>query len=304
LQRIDLKSTNKKAFESLAKAGAFDCFGGDKLTTRAIMLESVDSSVDKAAKIKKDMETTQGFLFDSSETMSSSSSLQKAKPLTLLEALDFEKEVLGFYLSGHPLADRKKELIAYSNFRLDKLPPPKENASHKNAQLIRVAGMIAFIKKLVAKKDKKPYARFKIEDLHGAVDAVILSKKFEEAQNYLIPNNIVVIKGLLMGTSEQPEIVVNDIMTIEEAKEKFPPNRGETHIKLSTTRYDDDLGKNLKEIFKTYQGKSKVFFDLEDTFHGKFLIETKYFIDYSDKFIGEIENLIGVKDSVELHFQS
>ena len=66
---MDLKSTNKKALESLAKAGVFDSFGKDKLRIRVALLASMDSSVDKAAKIKAEKEFAQGFLFDSAETI-------------------------------------------------------------------------------------------------------------------------------------------------------------------------------------------------------------------------------------------
>ncbi|MDR1434678.1 DNA polymerase III subunit alpha [Candidatus Endomicrobiellum devescovinae] len=304
LQRIDLKSTNKKAFECLAKAGVFDSFGSEKLETRSSLLKSIDSSVDKAAKIKQDKESAQGFLFDSAETMISASSLQKAKPLDIFEALEYEKEVLGFYLSGHPLAPRKREIIAYSNYRLDKLPEPKENVDFKTAQIIRIAGMIVSIKKLISKAKKEPYARIKIEDLHGSVDAVLFPKVFERFGTYLTQNNVIVVKGRLMGTQGQPEIIVEDIITIDEAKKKFPPNSGEVHVRLSTTRYDDVLSDDLKKIFSANKGKAKVYIDLEDVLHGNFSIETEYLADCSDNFINDVESAIGIKNSVELRYSN
>ncbi|MDR1926778.1 MAG: DNA polymerase III subunit alpha, partial [Endomicrobium sp.] len=267
LQRIDLKLTNKKALESLIKAGAFDSFfSKEKLEIRANLLQSIDFSVGKALQIKQDENSLQGFLFSSSETMPNASLLQKTEPLELFEALDFEKEVLGFYLSGHPLTPRKRDLIAYSNYRLDKLQEIKENTDFKKAQVVRIAGMIVSIKKLVSKA-KKFYTRFKIEDLHGSVDAILFPKNFETFSNYLIPNNVVVVKGELMGVHGQLEIIVENIMTIDEAKKRFPPNYGEVHVKISTTRYDDVLKEALEKIFRTYKGKSKVYIDLEDPLH-------------------------------------
>lgn len=302
LQRIDLKSTNKKALECLAKAGVFDSFGTDKLAIRASLIQSIDSSVDKAAKIKADKESAQGFLFDSAETISHEVSLQKAKPLEPFEALEFEKEVLGFYLSGHPLTPRKRELIAYSNYRLDNLPTPKEDIDIKDAQIVRIAGMVASVKKLISKAKKEPYAKFKIEDLYGNVEAILFPKSFEKYQQYLTPNNVVVVKGRLMGSEGQAEIIVEDMMTIDEAKKKFQPNCGEVHIKLSTTRYDDALQEELTKVFSNYKGKAKVFLDLEDPIHGKFTLETSYLSDCSDKFINDVENVIGNADVVELHY--
>ncbi|MDR1087672.1 MAG: DNA polymerase III subunit alpha [Endomicrobium sp.] len=300
LQRIDLKSTNRKALESLAKAGAFDSLGKDTLEIRASILQSIDSSVEKITKIKQEKESAQGFLFDTKETMTKGSSLQKTKPLESFEALEYEKEVLGFYLSGHPLTPRKREIIAYSNYRLDKLPDPKENVDFKTAQIVRVAGMIVSIKNLTSKAKKESYARIKIEDLHGSIDAVLFPKTFEKFFSYLTPNNVVVVKGGLMGSHGQSEIVVEDIMTIDEAKDKFPPNSGEVHVKLSTTRYDDALSEDLKKVFDLHKGKSKVYIDLEDSLHGNFSIETEYLANCSDNFINDVEKIIGIKDSVEL----
>ncbi|MDR1554481.1 MAG: DNA polymerase III subunit alpha, partial [Campylobacteraceae bacterium] len=88
LQKIDLKSTNKKALESLIKAGAFDSLGKNKLQTRANLLASIDSSVERATKIKHDKDSAQGFLFDNSTTIDESL-LQKSKALDFFEALDF-----------------------------------------------------------------------------------------------------------------------------------------------------------------------------------------------------------------------
>jgi len=302
LQRIDLKSTNKKALESLAKAGVFDSFGKDKLEIRAALIASIDSSVDKAAKIKQDKESAQGFLFDSAETVKSEKSILRAKPLEPFEALEFEKEVLGFYLSGHPLTPRKRDLIAYSNYRLDNLPAPKENVDIKDAQIVRIAGMIASIKKLISKAKKEPYAKFKVEDLNGSVEAILFPKSFEKYQGYLTPNNVVVIKGRLMGSEGQAEIIVEEMMTIDEAKKKYQPNCGEVHIKLSTTRYDDVLSEQLTKVFKSYKGKAKVFLDLEDPIYGNYSIETEYLSDCSDAFIAEIEKAIGSSDALELRY--
>jgi DNA polymerase-3 subunit alpha len=304
LQKIDLKSTSKKALESLTKAGAFDSFGKEKFQIRADLLASIDSSVDQATKIKQDKDSAQGFLFDNSTTINMSL-LQQSKALDLFEALDFEKEVLGFYLSGHPLTPMKRDLIAYSNFRLDKLPESKnEDIDFKTAQNVRVAGMIISVRKLISKTKKEPYARFKIEDLYGSVDAIIFPKNFERYSNYLTLNNVVVLKGGLIGTQGQSEIIVEDIMTLEEARQKFSPNSCEVHIKLSTTRYDDALSEELKKILENHKGKSKVFIDLEDMLHGKFSIETEFLVNASDKFINDTESSMGIKDCIELHYSN
>ncbi|MDR0820167.1 MAG: DNA polymerase III subunit alpha [Endomicrobium sp.] len=299
LQRVDLKSINKKALESLIKAGVFDSFGTDKLIIRGSLIQNIDSYSEKAAKIKQYRESLQGSLFDNANTITDIFSLQEVKPLESLEALNFEKEVLGFYISGHPLTHRKKDLIAYSNYRLDKLPQIKENADRKT---VRIAGMITSVKKLISKTKKEPYAKFKIEDLHGSADALLFPKNFEKFSGKLTLNNIVVIKGWLTNTQGQLEIIAEDIMTIDEAKKKSSSKCDEIYIKFSVTRFDDALEEELKKIFKIHTGKTKVYLILEDSLHGNFSIETEYLSDCSDNFINNIETVIGFKDSVELHY--
>jgi DNA polymerase-3 subunit alpha len=299
LQRIDLKSINKKALESLIKAGVFDSFGTDRLAIRGSLIQNIDSYTDKAAKVKQYRESLQGFLFDNAKDITDIFSLQEVKPLEALEALSFEKEVLGFYISGHPLTHRKKDLIAYSNYRLDKLPQLKENADRK---MVHIAGMIVSVKKLTSKARKEPYARFKIEDLHGSVDVLLFPKNFKKFGEYLTLSNIVVIKGCLTNMQGQLEMIAEDIMTIDEAKKKPPSKCDEIHIKFSASRFDDALEEDLKKIFKIHTGKTKVYLILEDSLHGNFSIETEYLSNCSDDFINDVETVIGFKNSVELHY--
>jgi DNA polymerase-3 subunit alpha len=303
LQRINLKHTSKKALESLIKAGAFDSFGNDKFTVRATLLQNMEVSIDRTTKIKRDMESMQGFLFDSTEIGVDTFFLKETMPLEFHKLLDFEKEVLGFYFSGHPLSNMEGEFAIHSNYRLDKLPHPKENTSFKIAQVIRIVGMITSVKKLISKTRKESYVKFKMEDLYGNVDVVVFPKIFKKFTSYLVPNNIVVVKGKLMGTHEQPEIIAEDITTIREAKKKSQ-NYGEVHIKISTTRYNDTLSDNLKKIFTKHKGKTKVYLDLEDPVYGNFSIETNYLSDYSNAFRIDVETAIGLKDAVELHYAS
>jgi DNA polymerase-3 subunit alpha len=300
LRRIDLKSTNKKALESLIKAGAFDSFGGgDKFTVRADLLENVDSSVDSAAKMKQDEESSQGFLFKGEKM----SSFKKAEPLDLSKALGFEKEVLGFYLSGHPLSHIKKDISAYSECRLDELSATEGNSDSGTARVIRVAGMIVLIRKLISKTRKELYARIKIEDLHGSVDAVLFPKNFEKFGSYLMLNNVVVLKGELRGAKGQAEIIVENIMTIDEAKEKFPLNCQEVHVKLSTAACDDALIESLKKVFEKHKGETEICIYLEDAQSGgNYIIEKKYLSDYSESFIEDVKTVLEGRGSVKLHY--
>jgi DNA polymerase-3 subunit alpha len=211
LNKINLKIINKKALESLIKAGVFDSFGKNKFLIRTTLIENMDLSVNNAIKIKQDKNSVQGLLFNSLENFYPIQT-QTTKSYDQFKILDSEREVLGFYLSGHPLEQIRKKISIYSDFRLDKLP--EYEAVH-----IRIAGMITSIKKLISKIKKKSYARFKIEDLYGSIDAILLPKNFKKFNMHLIHNNIVVVKGTLTGLHHgQQEIIIENIITIDKAK--------------------------------------------------------------------------------------
>ncbi|MDR0401577.1 MAG: DNA polymerase III subunit alpha, partial [Endomicrobium sp.] len=296
-ERIDLNSINKKSIESFIKAGAFDSFGLNKFKIRFNLLKNIDLLTNSVIKLKRDKKSSQGFLFYSDEnTDLLKKDITESFEDFKYKILEFEKSVLGFYFSGHPLADKKNDLHIYSDYRLDKLPVIDENTNLK----ICVAGMISSIKKNVSKSKRELYAKFKIEDLHGAINAVLFPKSFKKFSNYLVDNTVVVINGRLVSNREHTELLAEEIMTIDEAKEKFFTKNYQIHINLLISKYNDVLCEKLRKVFIKYSGKTKVCIDLEDEINGKFILETGYTSEYSRDFINDVEMVIGLKKSVKL----
>lgn len=295
LEKVDLTTVNKKTVESLAKAGAFDGFGKNKLQVRAEILESMEEALAAAAKNKKNADSDQGFLFEPEETLSkkNSSAFKKTEPLEESLSLEYEKEVLDFYVSGHPLDKYKRDLIAFSQYRFDRIPMPPENNSLATAKIIRIAGMITSVRMLVTKEEKKKFASFVAADLYADIECVMFPKTFERLGKYLNEKNITVIKGKLLNKQGKRQIVVEEMYTIDEAKKKYTPNLGSLHVHVSEILLDDELSEKIIEILKKYPGKSKVFLDIKDYQNGDYLIETEYNVKYSDDCLKELENLLG-----------
>ena len=304
LSKIDLSAVNKRAIECLCKAGVFDCFGKNKLEVRAKILDNIEDSIQRAVKTKKEQNDSQGFLFGSDEIATTAVNVmdKKVPPLDETVALEYEKEVLDFYLSGHPLEKYKRDLIAFSANRFDQIPVPGENVDLKNAKIIRLAGMITSIKNLVSKIDKKQFASFVLSDLYDNIDCVIFPKTYKEFKDYLVEKNVVVAKGKLINKKGKCQLVISEICSLDEAKQKFTPNMGTLHIKVSETSLDDNLSDKIIEILKKYPGKSKVYLDIENFKNSNYLIETDYSIKYSDKCLQELEQLVG-KDSINLKYK-
>jgi DNA polymerase-3 subunit alpha len=299
INRIDVKAANRKVLESLIKAGAFDRMSAAPHTTfRAELMAKLDRSLDWAGSQKQDAAVGQGQLFDATELSQTIEAPGPVTPWTEHEALAFEKEVLGFYLSGHPLAQHQHDLVAYSQYRLDRLPPAAEDT--RTAPLVRLVGMIANARKMVTKEKKEPYARFKLEDLHGAIDAVVFPKSYQNGlAKYIVPNNIVVVKGKLSGREGGTELLVEEMKTLDEGRRRLRPNGGTIHLKLAAAGLEDDTIDRIKKLINATAGETPVVLDVDLPGQGEYTIETGLGVKYTAGFFREIEDLLG-KDAWEL----
>ncbi|MCR4663225.1 MAG: DNA polymerase III subunit alpha [Endomicrobiaceae bacterium] len=298
LSKIDLSAVNKRAIECLCKAGVFDCFGKNKLEVRAKILDNIEESVQQAIKTKKEQNDSQGFLFDSTELSTATTNVmdKKVPPLDETVALEYEKEVLDFYLSGHPLEKYKRDMIAFSMYRLDTVPVPPENTNFDTAKIIRVAGMLTNIKHLTAKSDKtKTYATFRVEDMYGYLDCIVFHKLYEKEKmmEKLQEKMIVVVKGKVLHDKGKPKLSIEEFYSMEEAKKKFPPFLGSLRIQVSAVALDDDMSDKILKIIAKYPGKSKVYLEIKDYKTEDYTIETEYTVQYTDECIKELEKLLG-----------
>ncbi|WP_372520595.1 DNA polymerase III subunit alpha [Candidatus Ruminimicrobiellum ovillum] len=296
LSKIDLSAVNKRAIECLCKAGVFDCFGKNKLEVRAKILDNIEETLQQAIKTKKEQNDSQGFLFGSDEISTATVSVmdKKIPPLDETVALEYEKEVLDFYLSGHPLEKYKRDMIAFSMYRLDTVPVPPENTTFETAKIIRVAGMITSLKHLTAKSDKtKTYATFRVEDMYGYLDCIVFHKLYEKISDKLQEKMIVVVKGKVLHDKGKPKLSIEEFYSMEEAKKKFPPFLGSLRIQVSAVALDDAMSDKILKTIEKYPGKSKVYLEIKDYKTEDYTIETEYTVKYSDECIKDLETLLG-----------
>lgn len=198
--RVDLSKVNKKTLESLIKAGALDAFG-----KRAAMLTALSLITEVAQKEKKKFESGQVGLFDSSTEVKSEDNLPDVEELTKPELLRFEKNLLGFYLTEHPLTPILNQI--------------KNRVSHNLGELsltdigstVVVGGIIANIKKIITKNGNHEMAFIRLSDLTGSCEIVIFPRLYAIAKNLLNPDVIVIIKGKVDEKDDRLTILANDI---------------------------------------------------------------------------------------------
>jgi DNA polymerase-3 subunit alpha len=227
-ERIKDESVNKKCIESLIKAGAFDELGKN----RATLLASYENIVDTISSYNKKGFEDQVSMFD---ILSENTKVEETMKYTFEEKpemdkkdlLSYEKEMMGIYISGHPLEKYKELIDKYTNINSldclkinDEIQEFGESKTFKDGQNIKFAGIISKVKKKFTKKNTI-MAFVTIEDLKGTIEVIVFDSCYERASTSIIEENIVYIDGKLsIREDEETKIVANSIVDFTEENAK------------------------------------------------------------------------------------
>jgi DNA polymerase-3 subunit alpha len=206
--RIDLRKLNKKALECLVKCGAFDWTGGE----RAQLCSEIDGALAAASSAHRDRAAGQFSMFDDFAAAGSASKNgktggPKVEPWNSTEKLAFEKELLGFYVTGHPLDDYRSAL--------EKFVPIARLGEQEDKSTVTIAGALTSVEKKFTKKDNKPFAVVVLEDMTAAIEVLIWSETFSKSQPHLAPGNVVSITGQLDQREESPRLKANELKPVK-----------------------------------------------------------------------------------------
>ena len=290
-RRVDLRQTNRKVLESLIKAGAFDPLSAQPAAQmRAHYMAQLDSVMERSAKIREELMAGQHSLFEWNDMAPKPIKADNPKLVGAgwsdKELLANEKEVLGFYLSGHPLARFQSELNLFSTHRLDQLPEAP------NA-MVRLAGMIGNVRRLITKARKEPYARCRFEDLHGEVDLVIFPKAYAGGlSQHLKPAEMMVVTGRLNRRPDETsvEIIVEDMVPLADARQKYV---SEMLVRMSTPGLEESVLEELRQTLARYPGRCRVCFEIDAAASGSIIVETDVSVSPTEELLREIEQRLG-----------
>src|SRR5437016_5500408 len=205
--RLDSRVANRKMLESLIKAGAFDFLGGD----RSELFNCIDDAVTASAAAQRDRIAGQVSLFDEA-TAPTGSRKRPATPWSEHQKLSYEKELLGFYVSGHPL-DAYADVFAAKNYRsIASLSGLDDRAP------FRIAGAIVEVEKKFTRKEGKPFAVVWIEDRADMLEVVVWNEVYLKVSDALETGRVVEIKGTLDKRDEIPRAVAQEIKTLSSRK--------------------------------------------------------------------------------------
>ena len=242
--RIDSKKMNKKGLESLVKCGAFDFTG----TERNQLVSEIDGSLAAAASSHKDRAAGQVSLFDMFEAAPKPPKRvgSMAQPFSQADKLGFEKELLGFYVTGHPLDEYRLALERY--VPIAKLPDQEDKST------VTIAGALVSVEKKFTKKDSKPFAIVLLEDLTNQIEIMIWSDTYNKSADKLVQGAVVEITGRLDLREEGARLTANDVKPIKKPEPKERP----LVLMLDRKKITEQELLEIREVIWRHPGPRKV----------------------------------------------
>ena len=271
-KRIDLRAANKKAFENLALAGGFDSFA-DTHRAQYFHKESdgqtfLEKVMRYGSKHQESENSSQVSLFgDSSEVQIPEPVVPPCESWGTMETLRKEKEVIGIYISGHPLDDFKKEIKAFCNAEVGYF---NDLEVHVNREL-SLAGVITDVQHKIS-RNGKGWAAFTIEDYGEAFEMRIFGEEYLKFRHFLMINSFVFIKAFIRegwinretGKKGDPRVQYNNFMLLQDVMESFAKK---LTIQLNIDKIQKDRIKALKDMLTSHKGKHPLNFmvyEMED----------------------------------------
>jgi len=277
-QRVDSRSVNKKVVENLTKAGAFSSLGFN----RATLLEVMDKCLEWAHRRQREKESDQVSLFELVGSSNEEFTFQVREEFPKQQLLVMEKELLGLYVSGHPLAELEKVWREKVSTAIGEIN------EKENGERVIVGGIISSLKPLVTKKGEQ-MAFISLEDLTGSGEVVVFPKPYRKYSELICLDHSVLIKGRIdKQEDKEAKLLAEEFYPLELTRE--------VHVELPPSTNLEIL-KDLQKIICSYPGNSPLFIHLASK--ALLAVSTKYQVDGSDAFQEAVFQLLG-RDSLRI----
>jgi DNA polymerase-3 subunit alpha len=283
-QRVNLKVVNRRVVESLIKCGAFDAAG----ETRAQMMACLDDFLDAGQKRQRDREDGQITMFDDAEGALQPMLSPRGPSLPEWDEsqlLASEKEVLGFYITGHPLARYARQLRLYTTANTQTL------GAFRDGEKVSLGGVV-FRSRLQTTRKGDRMAFVTLEDVQGQVDVIVFPEVYKEYGAALEIDQPVLVRGVVDWDEDSPKIIADRIVPLAEASSRLSP---QVHIDLQTLGLTRDLLSQLRSILAASPGPSPVYLHLlfPDDHEVVLLPEERLQVASSERLVHHIEALFG-----------
>jgi DNA polymerase III subunit alpha len=286
-ESVDLRLLNKRVLESLIKSGAMDSLG-----RRAQLMAVLDKSMEHAQKTQRDAESGQHGLFgvfEQEETHANGKQLPDTPDWDEHQRLASEKEILGFFITGHPLEKYRDKLADLHTLNTTEIAARKSSTGKD--ENISTAGLITGLRVLKSKKGDF-YAQGALEDMLGTVEMVVFPDSYRKLSDKVKLEVPVLVKGgLRVEEGSNPKLMVNDIQSLEDVKIPLPRS---LRIRIPVESANEATVDDLHRLFAQRKGEAKVLFDVERKDDFMVVMEAEgYNVQPDRNFIARIEELCG-----------
>ncbi len=299
--RVDLRMVTRGTIEALIKCGAFSSFKAK----RAALLQVLDAAVESGQRAQHDRRAGQLNMFaalspsPASPGMSMSGPMPDVDELSDADLLKFEKELLGFYISSHPLTEHQSALEHYST------ASTREAAACSEGTEVTIGGMISRVKKVVTKNGRSAgmqMAIITLEDLEGQIDGTLFAETFAEVnQKYpeaIANESIVFVRGKIDRKRETPSILVNEVLPVSESIAKLTTA---VAVKLDPMRHLPRMVEQIDPLLRQHKGNTEVFLQVATgpTRRVTMKLDRDRFVRPTREMVDDLDRLLGA-GSVQL----
>jgi DNA polymerase-3 subunit alpha len=295
--RVDMQKVNRRVIEALIKSGAFDGVGKEGGIHRAQMLGAVDAAIERAAQAQKDRRTGQTSLFGMFESAPEAVAQGESYPDTdewaPKELLTFEKEALGFYISGHPLDRYRADLTRYADAVTSDFAEGRRAPGEAS-----IGGVVAAYRERPTKKGDGKLAFFQLEDTVGQLEVIVFPKTFEKVRSILVSDEPLLCRGKVVDEGEGEEHAFR--MLLEEVTPLADLRRSKTSkvdIVLNADSVTTEQIRELRKILASSPGVCETTLRLRIAMRSEAVIPLggNYKVAATDDLLLRLERLFGTR---------
>ncbi len=295
MRRLNLRSVNKKAMESLVLGGGMDCFEAIDRSTYFLPSEKHGTFLEHLLRYgnayqNQKAQAATSLFGDSEDVMVPEPKLPEGRKWSLIEKLTKEKEVTGIFISGHPLDDYKIEIDNFVTCGIEEIERFKD-------QNIKLAGIVTSAQHRISKKGTG-WGIFTFQDYNGTMDIRLFSEDYQNFKNLLEPGQVVYIKGIYQQSwgGDEYNFKVKEVRQLEMVGTELTQS---LTIRLPLYEITDELINEIDTICANHKGKNQLKFSLLDVQHKQSLsfISQNKKVNANSEFIAELERL-GVRYKV------
>ncbi|KAA3654569.1 MAG: DNA polymerase III subunit alpha, partial [Calditrichaeota bacterium] len=282
-QRIDLRAANKKVLESLVKCGAMDSLEGN----RNQLYQAIETAVIYSNNLAKEQAKNQVSLFEGDDMQDSMMpTLEALEDWDSEKKLALEKELLGFYISGHPLDPYRVEIRSFSTHTINEIEELKNDSMQ-----VSVCGMVS-AEKIIYDRRNRPMCFITLENFSGAIECLAFADTYAQYRDFIKTDSIIVVQGKISAREEEkPKILVDRVLDLKDAWHEMPKG---FYINFEIEKLQNDANSRLNQVLRANPGSCRLYFQIKlDDDNKQLYLSRKYKIRPNQDFLNRVGELVG-----------